>query len=102
VPLVRRTPTRALRFATGLYVGLQLAYGLANVTNDEWYEQVVKRGWVGTSVPDVLEPTISLAWLGIVLAAALLTAAILGIGKNDGGASSAVAAGRYRGVGSPP
>jgi hypothetical protein len=77
VPLVRRTATRSIRVAVGIYVGLELVYGLANVANDAWFEQVVKRGWVHTTIPSVLHPTVSFAWLGILLAAGLVAAAVL-------------------------
>jgi hypothetical protein len=77
VPLVRRAHLRPLRMAVGLYVGLQIAYGLANTANDAWLEQLVKRGWVDTAIPSVLTPAVSLAWLGIVLAALLLSLPVL-------------------------
>ena len=77
VPLVRRAHIGPLRSAVGVYVGLQIAYGLANATQDGWLEQVVKRGWVGTEIPSVLEPAVSLAWLGIVLAALLFSLPVL-------------------------
>jgi hypothetical protein len=82
VRLVRGTASNRLRAIVGAYVGLQLAYGLANVTNDAWLEQFVKRGWVSTAVPSVLNPTISLAWLGIVLAAAVFAVVILKMGQH--------------------
>jgi hypothetical protein len=77
VPLVRRVQLRPLRIGVGLYVGLQIAYGLANTANDAWLEQLVKRGWVDTAIPSVLNPTLSAAWLGIVLAAALFSVPVL-------------------------
>jgi hypothetical protein len=79
VPLVRRAHLRPLRIAVGIYLGLQIAYGLANAVNDGWLEQLVKRGWVDTAIPGVLEPAISLAWLGIVLAALLFSLPVLEI-----------------------
>ena len=48
-----------------------LAYGVGNVANDFWLEQVVKRGWTDTSLPNVLEPRLTPAW-GVLLAAAAL------------------------------
>lgn len=77
VPLVRRAHIGALRSSVGVYLGLQIAYGLANAAQDGWLEQVVKRGWVETEIPSVLEPAVSLAWLGIVLAALLLSLPVL-------------------------
>jgi hypothetical protein len=79
VPLVRRAHLRPLRITVGIYLGLQLAYGLGNAVNDGWLEQLVKRGWVDTEIPSVLEPAISLAWLGIVLAALLFSLPVLQI-----------------------
>jgi hypothetical protein len=77
VPLVRRAELRPLRIAVGLYVGLMIAYGLANAANDGWLEQVVKRGWVDTGIPSVLNPAITFPWLGIVLAAVVFSIPVL-------------------------
>jgi hypothetical protein len=77
VPLVREATRRPLRIVAGIYVGLQLAYGLANFANDAWLEQVVKRGWVDTAIPSVLNPTVSLSWLGIVIAALVFSLPVL-------------------------
>ena len=38
------------------YLALMLAYGIGNLVNDDWLEQVVKRGWTNREVPDVLTP----------------------------------------------
>ncbi len=78
VPLLRQARLRPVRSVVGLYVALELVYGLANVANDAWREQVVKRGWVDTAIPSVLRPSVSFAWLGIVLAAAAVATVILG------------------------
>lgn len=59
-----------LREATRAYVALMLAYGLGNVANDAWLEQVVKRGWTTWKIPSVLEPRPTLAWAVLVLVAA--------------------------------
>jgi hypothetical protein len=72
VPSVRR---RRLRVAIGAYLSLMLAYGAANIANDFWMEQVVKRGWTRWLFPDVLRPDRTIAWALIVLAAALIYAA---------------------------
>jgi len=34
-----------------------LAYGVGNLVNDDWLEQVVKRGWTNYQLPSVLVPT---------------------------------------------
>jgi hypothetical protein len=72
VPTLRR---RGLRVTLGAYLALMAAYGIGNIANDAWTEQVVKRGWTGWSIPNVLHPTISIAWGLIVLGAAALYAA---------------------------
>jgi len=65
----------ALRVLTGAVLALMLVYGWTNMVNDLWIEQVVKRGWTSWEVPDVLFPSLSLAWAAMLLAAAVLYAA---------------------------
>jgi hypothetical protein len=48
-------PTR-LRGVLGFYLALMLAYGTLVALNDGWNEQLVKRGWVDTGTPKVLNP----------------------------------------------
>jgi hypothetical protein len=55
-----------LRTATALYLALMLVYGLTNMANDLWTEQVVKRDWTNWEIPDVLQPSLSAAWLAIL------------------------------------
>ena len=43
------------------------AYGLGNIANDAWGEQVVKRGWSGWEMPSVVRPSGTWLWL-VVLA----------------------------------
>jgi hypothetical protein len=52
-----------------------LVYGWTNMVNDLWIEQVVKRGWTHWQVPDVLFPSLSLAWAAMLVAAGLIYAA---------------------------
>lgn len=66
-----RMRRRALCVAVAAFLSLMLAYGLANAVQDFWGEQIVKRGWADERLPSVLHPDASLAWLGIVIAAAL-------------------------------
>ena len=61
-PVRRRT----LRIATGVYLALMAAYGIGNIANDFWTEQVVKRGWTTWSLPNVLRPQLSVGW-GVIL-----------------------------------
>jgi hypothetical protein len=72
VPSVRRP---WLRVATGAYLALMAVYGIANIANDAWLEQVVKRGWTTWEIPNVLRPSLTIAWSVIVLGAAALYAA---------------------------
>ena len=64
LPRFRR---RGLARAAGAYLGVMLAYGLANAAEDFWHEQVVKRGWTDARLPSMLNPELSLAWAAIVL-----------------------------------
>jgi hypothetical protein len=66
---------RALRIALAAYLALMACYGLGNIANDFWIEQVWKRGWTAWLVPDVLRPRASAAW-GVILGAALLLLAV--------------------------
>ena len=52
------------------YLALMLAYGAANIANDFWLEQVVKRGWTTWAIPSVLQPRLEWAW-GVIVAVAL-------------------------------
>jgi hypothetical protein len=63
---------RTLRTLTAAILSLMLVYALTNTVNDLWIEQVVKRGWTHWEVPDVLQPSLSLAWAAMLLAAAVV------------------------------
>ena len=54
------------------YLALMLAYGVANLVNDDWLEQVVKRGWTSHEVPSVLTPTANWGWAAILVGAAVV------------------------------
>lgn len=71
LPLVRRTWLRA---AFGAYLALMLAYGIGEIANDFWLEQVVKRGWTDWEIPDVTLPGLTVAWGILVLGAAVIFA----------------------------
>jgi hypothetical protein len=64
-----------LRTLTAALLSLMLVYAWTNMVNDLWIEQVVKRGWTHWQVPDVLFPSLSLAWAAMLVAAALIYAA---------------------------
>ena len=60
-----------------------LVYGLVNLANDGWLEQVVKRGWTVWEIPDLLVPSASLAWAVLVaLAAAVALVFAAGEGRQ--------------------
>ena len=62
----------ARRTALAAYLSVLLVYGLAVALADGWHEQVAKRGWTVWSVPNVLHPAASWAWLAVLVAAALV------------------------------
>jgi hypothetical protein len=51
------------------YLALMLAYGVGNLVNDDWLEQVVKRGWTNHEVPSVLTPAANWGWAAVVVGA---------------------------------
>jgi hypothetical protein len=53
-------------------LALLAAYGLMNVANDAWLEQVVKRGWTAREIPSVLYPAANWGWAAIIVLAAWL------------------------------
>jgi hypothetical protein len=63
-----RTPSRRL---TQGYLALLLSYGVVNLAQDFWGEQIAARGWTGWYIPDALEPGFSAVWL-VVLAGAVV------------------------------
>ena len=63
---------RVLRGVGSAYLALMFCYGVANIANDVWIEQVVKRGWTTWQIPNVLEPRATVAWGIIVLSSAVL------------------------------
>lgn len=83
-----------LRRALAGYLALMFDYGLANAAQDFWYEQIVRRGWVDTRIPDVLWPAATPAW-GLMLLAAIAVWPIilLALPARDQAASGTLAAG---------
>jgi hypothetical protein len=76
-----RLTGRRLRLAYGALVSLQLAYGLVNLVEDGWHEQVVKRGWTEWDLPSALVPGPNAIWL-VVLAGATVAFG-LGFARHD-------------------
>jgi hypothetical protein len=54
------------RIVLGVYLAVLLVYGLGNIANDFWLEQVVKRGLTNWQVPSVIVPAPTLPWLIMV------------------------------------
>jgi hypothetical protein len=53
------------------YLSLMLGYGLGNIVNDGWLEQVAKRGWTTHLFPPVTTPALNWGWAAILAVAAL-------------------------------
>lgn len=53
------------------YLGLMLAYGSVNMVQDLWGEQVVKRGWVDSTIPSAIVPRLHWIWAVILVLAVL-------------------------------
>ena len=54
------------------YLALMLAYGVGNLVNDDWLEQVVKRGWTNHEMPSVLIPAANWGWAAVLCGALLV------------------------------
>jgi hypothetical protein len=65
---------RGLRLLLAAYLSLMAAYGLGNMANDFWTEQIWKRSWTNWQFPDLLQPSLSLGWGLIALGAVVLFA----------------------------
>jgi hypothetical protein len=65
------TSVRSRRIAVALaaYLALMLSYGIGEIANDSWLEQVVKRGWTTWQIPDVSVPAVTTSWAVVVVAA---------------------------------
>ena len=61
--LLSRLPSRA-----SLFLALMVAYGLGNIANDDWLEQIAERGWTSWAIPSSLEPRATWTWLAVLLA----------------------------------
>jgi hypothetical protein len=53
-------------------LALLVAYGVGNMLNDLWLEQVAERGWTSWTIPSCLEPGLTWTWLGVLLATPIL------------------------------
>lgn len=68
--LLSRVPNRV-----HAYLALLLAYGMANMLNDGWLEQVVERGWTSHTVPSVLGFSANWLWAAVLVSTAAVWAA---------------------------
>lgn len=66
-----------LRIATFAYLGTMLSYGAVNLVQDAWNEQLVKRGWLDTSIPSAILPSFKPIWLVVIALAAVATIVLL-------------------------
>jgi hypothetical protein len=66
-----------LRTLTAVYLALLLVYGLTNQVQDLWTEQIVKRGWTGWEIPNVLHPSLSAAWAAMIACGLVIYALFL-------------------------
>jgi hypothetical protein len=60
--------------AAGAFLALVLAYGIGNIANDDWLEQVTERGWSSHALPSVLGFSPNWLWLAVLAAAVLVWA----------------------------
>jgi hypothetical protein len=70
-------PSHRLRMVTFAYLGAMLAYGAVNFVQDDWNEQLVKRGWTDASIPSAILPSAKPIWLVVVALAVVATIALL-------------------------
>jgi hypothetical protein len=78
-----RMKSRRLRAALVAFLALMLVYGLANALQDFWTEQLVKRGAISASIPSVIRPDASWAWVAIVAVAAVICLAVFRVVRVD-------------------
>ena len=71
VPSIR---TAGVRLLLAAYLSLMAAYGIGNMANDFWTEQIWKRGWTNWQFPDLLQPALSVGWGLMVVGAAMILA----------------------------
>jgi hypothetical protein len=64
--------SRRVRPLLAFYVALMLVYGLANVLQDFWLEQLVKRGTTSFDLPEMTRPALTPAWAAMVATAVLI------------------------------
>jgi hypothetical protein len=65
--LSRQLPNMRHPNVLAAYLSLMIPYGIGNMLNDGWNEQIVKRGWTTWKIPGVLQPGLTWMW-GLVIA----------------------------------
>jgi hypothetical protein len=60
------------RLAVAFVIGLMLVYGVGVAAQDDWNEQVVKRGWAGFKLPNMLHPAVNATWFVVLVLAAIV------------------------------
>ena len=58
--------------ARAFFLSLLLAFGLGNIANDAWLEQIAERGWSSHQLPSVLGFTANWLWLAVLLTGGLV------------------------------
>jgi hypothetical protein len=70
--LSRQLPNMRHPTALAAYLSLMIPYGIGNMLNDGWNEQIVKRGWTGWKIPSVLQPGLTWMWGLVIVAGAAI------------------------------
>ena len=70
--LSRELPRMRRPTPLAVYLSLMIAYGLGNMANDAWYEQLVKRGWLDWRIPSVMRPGLTWMWGLVIVAGAAI------------------------------
>jgi hypothetical protein len=67
--LLSRVPNRV-----SLLLAALLAYGIGDIVNDDWLEQIAERGWTSWTVPPSIQPAVNWTWLAVLVATPLIWA----------------------------
>jgi hypothetical protein len=70
--LSRQLPNMRRPNALAAYLSLMIPYGIGNMLNDGWNEQIVKRGWTNWKIPGVLQPGLTWMWGLVIVAGAAI------------------------------
>jgi len=70
--LSRQLPNMRHPTALAAYLSLMIPYGVGNMLNDGWNEQIVKRGWTTWKIPGVLQPGLTWMWSLLIVTGAAI------------------------------